>query len=140
MIPTGELITRRRLVSEFINVDYADVQFITKLRVQTADLSFIETDQQLLPSQRIRIIPANRRFGYMMTNSEAGEIDKWPYVAIGRYDMNVASGYKFIYRGEHYEVKSVDPDNEERTLFALAYYGPGTPPSTAPNPHPYQGN
>ena len=140
MIPRAELIVRRRLVQAFIDVDYADVRFIPPSRAKNEDGAFQETDGVTLAAQRIRLIPANRRFGYMATNTEAGEIDRWPYCGIGAHDLRVADGYHFRYRGTHWQVMSIEPDNEERTLFALGYYGDGRAPATSATPHPYIDN
>jgi hypothetical protein len=56
-------------------------------------------------------------------NTEAGDIEKWPYTLIGPYNLDVAEGDIFNYNGQSYEVKTVEADREERTLVALDFYG-----------------
>jgi len=123
MISRQELITRRRIVKAFIDADYADVSFITKVKVKTPAGAFVLTDSTPRDPQRIRLIPANHRFGNMATNSEAGEIDRWPYLGIGSHKLEIAKNDHFFYRDGVYQVMSVEPDTEERTLFSLDFLG-----------------
>jgi len=127
MIPAVELMVRKRLVREFINVDYADVVFIRKTRLKTSAGGYKEVELPLSKAQRIRLIPNKRRFASTFVNTEAGEIEKWPYILITDTNTDIKENDTFNYRGKDYKVMSIEPDREERTLAALDYYGEHRP-------------
>lgn len=124
MIPKAELAVRRRLVREFIRVDSAEVSFVRASgRIKTPAGGYIDGPPDTLLPQTTRLIPAKRRYNSALVNSEAGDIEKWPYSLIGAHDLNVQEGDTFTYNGQEYEVKTIEPDREERTLVAIDFYG-----------------
>ncbi|MCA1800475.1 MAG: hypothetical protein LC650_04205 [Actinobacteria bacterium] len=118
-----ELLIRRRLVWEFIMADYADVAFRRTVKTKTDAGGYREDEQPALPAQRIRLIPQKRRFASTFVNTEAGEIEKWPYNFIGKHNLNVKEEDRFSYRGNEYQVMAIEPDREERTLLSCDYFG-----------------
>ena len=122
MIPKAELRQRRLLVREFIRVDYARVAFVRSVRTKTPSGGWASSSSLLSP-QMVRLIPAKRRYGNALVNTEAGDIEKWPYTLIGAHNLDVAEGDLFKHNGQAYEVKTIEADREERTLVALDFYG-----------------
>lgn len=126
-IPRSELMMRRRLVREFIRVDSARVSFVRASgKVKTAAGAWVEGPPSTLAPQLTRLIPAKRRYGNALVNTEAGDIEKWPYSLIGAWNLDVKEGDIFTHQGQAYEVKTIEPDREERTLVSLDFYGDHT--------------
>ena len=126
-IPAAELRMRRRLVREFIRVDSASVSFVRATgKVKTGAGAWTQGEPVTLAPQLTRLIPAKRRYGSALVNSEAGDIEKWPYSLIGAHDMDVVEGDIFTYNDQSYKVMTIEPDREERTLVALDYFGDHT--------------
>lgn len=124
MIPMGELRVRRALVREFIRVDSAKVSFVRPgVKVKTTAGAWVTGPSTTLTPQLVRLIPAKRRYNSALVNSEAGDIERWPYSMIGSYNLNVAEGDTFTHKGQGYKVMTIEPDNEERTLVALDFFG-----------------
>lgn len=118
---------RRRVVAEFIRVDDAKVSFKRILKVKTDAGGYVEQEQPPLPPQRVRLIPQKRRFASSFVNTEAGEIEKWPYIFIGAHNLDVVEEDRFTYNGDEYQVMAIEPDREERTLIACDYFGERRP-------------
>lgn len=123
MINRVELIARRRIVKAFIDADYADIQFRRDLFRKNNRGATEKYDTLILPPQRVRLIVSKRRYNTAIVNSEAGEIEKYPYNLIGAHNMDIEEKDNFTYRGEEYKVASIEADREERTLVALEYFG-----------------
>lgn len=119
----SERIMRRRIVRQYIAEDPVDVAFVRQQKVTTPAGGWKLEDQPPLPPQRARIIPAKRRYGNATVNTESGQILDWPYILVGYHDMNIEPNDKFTWQGHHYQVKSIEPDREERTQAAIDFYG-----------------
>lgn len=122
MNPT-ELIFRRRNVKAFIEADPVDVSFVRVSRVRTPAGGWTEATLPPLPPQRARIVPAKRRYGGQQVNTEAGQVDLYPYQLLGFHDMDIAEDDTFSVNGQDYQVKTIEADREERTVAAINYYG-----------------
>ena len=125
MIPAAELKMRRRNVREFIRVDSAVITLIRQVRTKTPSGGYEDTPAPQAP-QTVRLVPAKRRYGSAFVNSEAGQVEKYPYNLVGYHDMDIAEHDKFEYLGNWYEVETIEPDREERTQAALIYSGAPT--------------
>lgn len=123
MIDRIELITRRRIVKAFIDADYADIQLERQVWMKNERGARVKGEPILLPPQRVRLIVSKRRYNTALVNSEAGNIEKYPYNMIGAHNMDVAEGDTFIHEDKHYKVETIEPDREERTLVALDFAG-----------------
>lgn len=124
-IPWVELVYRRRNVRAFIQADVEKVAFVRTALQDVGAGGKRQTKLPPLPPQDIRIIPANRRYGLTLTNSEAGEIEKYPYIALGYYNIDVQKEDTFEVAGHVYKVKNIYPDREERTVMFLEHFGVG---------------
>lgn len=131
MIPRAELLMRRRIVREFIRVDYARVSLVRPgAKTKTAAGAWTQGTPTTLSPQLVRLIPAKRRYNSALVNTEAGDIEKWPYSMIGAWNLDVAEGDTFTHNGQGYKVMTIEPDREERTLVALDFFGEHTTPVT----------
>lgn len=118
-----ELLMRRRNIRAFIQADSRMVSFKRRIKVDTPGGGWKWQDLPPLAPQEIRIVDAKRRYGDVHVNTEAGEIDNWPYILLGYYDMDIQEGDTFSVDGDAYQVKSVKADNQERTVAAVDFYG-----------------
>ena len=121
---TVELIFRRRNVRAFIKADLVKVAFVRKVKVPTSAGGWTWQIQPPLAPQEARIVDSKRRYADVHVNTEAGEIDNWPYILLGYHDMDVQENDTFTVNGNTYQVKSVKADNQERTVCAVDFYGP----------------
>lgn len=126
-IPRTELTLRRRIVAEFIRVDSAKVSFRRVEKVKTDAGAYVENELPPLLPQVVRFIPQKRRFASTFVNTEAGEIEKWPYIFIGAHNLDVVEEDRFSFDGKEYQVMAIEPDREERTLIACDYFGAHRP-------------
>lgn len=122
-IPRVELLVRRRIVKAFIDVDFADIELRRIYWAKNERGARVKSDPTLLGPQRVRLIVSKRRYNTSLVNSEAGEIEKYPYNLIGAYNMDIEEDDTFTHLGNEYKVISIEPDREERTLVALEYFG-----------------
>ena len=118
-----ERLMRRRNMQQYINEDPVDISFIRQIKTETPAGGWTVSDAPPLAPQRGRIIPAKRRYADMHVNTEAGQIALWPYILIGFHNMNIQEDDRFVWLGNTYQVKSIEPDREERTQAAIDFYG-----------------
>lgn len=119
-----ELKMRRRVVHAFIHADPVHVILVRATKtVKTPSGGWTTVKQPPLAPQLGRIVPAKRRYGFTGVNTEAGSIPLWPYNLLGLSDMDIQSGDTFVHSGDTYEVKSIEPDREERTVASIDFYG-----------------
>ena len=113
-----ELLMRRRNVVEFREADELEVVLKRRAKIPSAGGWKWGPETPLAP-QRVRIVPAKRRYGDETVNTEQGAIPTWPYVILGEPDMDIQEGDKFTWAGDDYIVKSIEADTEERTVAAV---------------------
>lgn len=114
---------RRRNFRAFLRADMVRVVFTRRVKVDTPGGGWKWGTPQTLAPQEARLVDAKRRYGDVHVNTEAGNIDNWPYLLLGYHDMDVQEGDTFTIDTDKYEVKSVKADNNERTVAAVDYYG-----------------
>jgi len=119
-----ELLMRRRNVLAFIEADSIEVVFTRETKTKTPAGGFITSWAPLSVCQIARIIPSKRRYAYTGVNTEAGQIPLWPYILEGLYNMDIKVDDKFTWDGQEYQVKSIEPDREEKTIAAIDFFGP----------------
>lgn len=119
----AELMMRRRIYWQFVLADSAMVAFSRRTRIPTSAGAWKWGPYVDGAPQIIRIIPAKRRYANSNVNSEAGEIDNYPFQINGRWDMNIAEDDTFWWEGKKYVIKSIDQDRDEKTMAFATYYG-----------------
>lgn len=117
-----ELAMRRRNVTAFMDADPIDIQLVREVKTRIAGGWTLSTLPPL-PPQRIRLVPSKRRYADVHVNTEAGPIDLWPYQLLGDHDMDIQEGDTFTVGAMHFQVRSLEYDNEERVVAACAYFG-----------------
>jgi len=126
-----ELLMRKRVSSAFIGAYAIKVQFKREIKVRTAAGGYTKSLVTLENCQIARIIPSKRRYAYIGVNTEAGEIPHWPYILEGHPDMDIEQGDRFTWNDEEYQVKSIEPTRDEKTIAAIDFYGKNTSPTVA---------
>lgn len=119
-----ELLMRKRNVRAFILADPVQILFRRETKTKTAAGGYTTTIVSLENCQTARIIPSKRRYAYTGVNTEAGQIPLWPYILEGYHDMDIQVNDLFTWNGDEYQVKSIEPDREEKTIAAIDFYGP----------------
>lgn len=119
----AELIFRRRNVRAFIKADPVQVSFVRKVKVKTSSGGWTWEELPPLAPQEGRIVDSKRRYANVQVNTEAGNIDLWPYILLGYHDMDIQENDVFKVDENVYQVKSVKADNQERVVAAVDYYG-----------------
>lgn len=119
----AERLMRRRNMRQYIAEDLVKVAFIREVKTETSAGGWTVEDAPPLAPQSARIVPAKRRYGNTHVNTESGQIPSWPYILVGYHDMNIAKDDKFFWQGDLYQVKSIEPDREERTQAAIDFFG-----------------
>lgn len=117
-----ELKIRRRQIAQFIREDPTSIRLVRREKIELNG-GWKWGPEVTLPEQITRIVPAKRRYGDATTNTEAGQVVNWPYILLGRYDMDIQEGDTFTYQGERFQVKSIEQDRDERTAAFLDYFG-----------------
>lgn len=113
-----ELLMRQRNVVEFREADEVEVVLKRREKIPSAGGWKWGPEASLAP-QRVRIVPAKRRYSDETVNTEQGAIPTWPYIILGAPDMDIKAGDTFTWDGDLYTVKSVETDREERTMAAV---------------------
>jgi len=122
MNPT-EVLFRRRNVRAFIKADPVYVSFTRRVKTPSPAGGWTWVDSDPVAPQEGRLVPSKRRYADMTVNTEAGQVVLWPYLLLGYHDMDIQEGDHFVLNGQAYEVKSIEPDREERTVAAVDFFG-----------------
>lgn len=123
MIPNPvERKMQRRQTTAFIAADAEQITIHRQQKI-AKNGGWVWGPETVLPPQTIRLVPAKRRYGDATTNTEAGQVVNWPYIAEGEPDLDIQPDDWFLHQDQKYQVKSVEQDRDVKTLAFLDYFG-----------------
>lgn len=117
----------RRQIDAMIKADPAMIVFRRKSKVSDGAGGWRYEPEAPLPApQEVRLIPFKRRMTDFLVDTELGELPDLPYVLLGRHNLDIQQGDTFTYRGDEFEVKTLDiSEPEVKTSAHVDYYGGG---------------
>ena len=76
-----------------------------------------------LKKQEVLIAPAKRRLSSMIVNTELGQVIDYPYIVLGRYNLDIKRGDTFVWQGDTFEVQSLHIKDEVSKVAQVDYFG-----------------
>ena len=117
-----EILMGRRQVNRLLHDEGIVISFSRQPKLQVAGGGWrLGAPVDVVP-QLVALIPFKRRMSEVLVNTELGNIENLPYVLIGTHLLNIERDDRFAWDGDEYQVKSVDPKNQDIRIAAIVDY------------------
>lgn len=113
----------RRQIWGIIQSDPVSIAFLRRPKVKTADGGWAYGEEIVISPQTVTLIPMKRRMSQILVNTEMGDLPDYPYILIGRHDLVIERGDKFLHDGNRFEVISFDIKDEVRVAAQVDFEG-----------------
>lgn len=118
-----ELLMARRQVQAEISSDPVVITPIRKTKINTPDGGWRWSPPTPQGAITVLIMPAVRRLGDMLVNTELGEVPDYSYVVLAPHTADLKRDDIFYWEGQEFEVKSIHIKTQVSLTALVDYYG-----------------
>lgn len=121
-----ERVMARRQVHMEIKSDPVRITLMRRTKIDTPDGGWKWSDEALPVTKvpvEVLIMPAKRRLSEMTVNTELGDVVEYPFILLGRHDLDVQRDDEFQWNGDAFQVKTVYIKDEVSHTVQVDYFG-----------------
>lgn len=121
MNATERLMARRQVAAE-IRTDPVQIALIRREKIDDGAGGWRWGPESVQAPQTFLIMPAKRRMGDMITNTELGDVINYPYVLLAHHDADVLRDDHFYWQGDLFRVDTLHIKEEVSKTAMIDYY------------------
>ena len=121
MNATERLMARRQVAAE-IRTDPVEVAMIRREKIDDGAGGWRWDDESTQPPITVLIMPAKRRMGEMLTNTELGDVINYPFILLAHHNDDVRRGDHFYWEGDLFQVAVLHIKDEVSKTAQIDYY------------------
>lgn len=119
----AELLFHRRQTAAYLRAESVDIALERRVWETTDTGGRKVASTSTLPPQRFRLVPFKRRLTHVVVNTPDGKVTDSSFQMVGSHTADIQKEDRFQLDGGWYEIESVEPNREFRTLCDVRYRG-----------------
>jgi hypothetical protein len=118
-----ERLMARRQIEAMILADPVEIAFERKAKIPAPGGGWRWGPPTPLEPQQVTLIPFKRRMTEFLIGTEIGSVPNLPYVLVGRWNLDIERYDTFVWKGDKFEVQTIDLKEEIRVAAQVDYFG-----------------